>query len=67
MIRKMPAQSFGMTKHLQQSTEDDIVRDRLTREALASLRAGFRGPHTEVRKWAESLNTVDPLPLPKPR
>jgi hypothetical protein len=56
-----------MTKHLQQSTEDDIVRDRLTRETLASLRAGFRGPHTEVRKWVESLNTVDPLPLPKPR
>ncbi|MFK4448056.1 hypothetical protein ABH944_007589 [Caballeronia udeis] len=56
-----------MTKHLQQLMEDDNVHDRLTREALASLRAGFRVPHAEVLKWAESLNTVAPLPLPKPR
>ncbi len=55
-----------MTKHLQQSVEDGNAHDRLTREALANLRAGFRVPHAEVRKWAESLNTVDPLPLPKP-
>jgi hypothetical protein len=56
-----------MTKHFQQSTEDDNARDRLTREALASLRTGFRVPHAEVRKWAESLNAVAPLPLPKSR
>ncbi|CAN7440545.1 hypothetical protein LJR029_000465 [Caballeronia sp. LjRoot29] len=52
-----------MKKHLQQSPED--VRDRLTREALASLRAGLRVSHAELRKWAERLNTANPLPLPK--
>jgi hypothetical protein len=51
-----------MTKHSPQST--DYVRDRLTREAMASLCAGFRVPHAKVRKWAESLNTANPLPLP---
>jgi hypothetical protein len=55
-----------MTKYLQQSVEDGNTRDRLTREALASLHAGIRVQHAEVRKWAESLNTVAPLPLPLP-
>jgi predicted transcriptional regulator len=54
-----------ISKALEQMLEVEETRDRLTREGLASLRAGAKIQHEKVRAWAESLNTDKPLPLPK--
>lgn len=40
-------------------------RDRLTREALADVDARRVTDHHAVQAWAESLNTDEPLPLPR--
>jgi predicted transcriptional regulator len=42
-------------------------KDRLTREAMAEVDAGFVIPHEEVEAWALSLETDTPLPRPRPR
>lgn len=39
----------------------------LTREALADVDAGRVIDHQAVQAWAESLNTNQPLPRPRPR
>jgi len=44
-------------------TDDD--KDRMTREAMESSRAGHTVSHERVRSWVESLNTDNPLPLPQ--
>lgn len=54
-----------ISKALEQYVELEDTRDRLTREGIASLRAGASVLHTDVRTWAESLNTKKPLPFPK--
>jgi predicted transcriptional regulator len=54
-----------ISKALEQFIELEDTRDRLTRDGMASLRAGLGIPHADVRAWAESLNTASPLPLPK--
>ncbi|SAL62602.1 Ribbon-helix-helix protein, copG family [Caballeronia udeis] len=54
-----------ISKALEQFVELEDTRDRLTRDGMASLRAGAGIPHAEVKAWAESLNTDKPLPLPK--
>ncbi|ATI93565.1 ribbon-helix-helix protein, CopG family [Salmonella enterica] len=40
-------------------------RDRLTREALAEVEAGQVIDHQSVQAWAESLDTEQPLPVPR--
>lgn len=40
-------------------------RDRLTREALTDVDMGRVIDHQAVQSWAESLDTDDPLPLPR--
>ncbi|HSB73718.1 MAG TPA: ribbon-helix-helix domain-containing protein [Candidatus Methylomirabilis sp.] len=42
-------------------------RSRITREALADVDAGRVIDHQAVQAWAESLNTDQPLPRPRPR
>jgi predicted transcriptional regulator len=42
-------------------------KDRLTLEALAEVDAGLVIPHEEVRAWALSLGSDNPLPRPEPR
>lgn len=40
-------------------------RDRLTQEALTDVDAGRVIDHQAVQKWADSLSTDEPLPLPR--
>lgn len=40
-------------------------RDRLTQEALADVDAGIVVDHLSVQAWADSLDTDQPLPLPR--
>jgi len=40
-------------------------RERLTREALADVDAGHVIDQQAVQAWADSLDTDDPLPLPR--
>lgn len=40
-------------------------RSRLTREAMADVDAGRVIDHQSVQAWAESLNTDNPLPVPR--
>ncbi|ECC8259774.1 ribbon-helix-helix protein, CopG family [Salmonella enterica] len=40
-------------------------RDRLTRETLAEVEAGQVIDHQSVQAWAESLDTEQPLPVPR--
>ncbi len=41
-------------------------RHQLTLEGLADIAAGRVVDHVEVKRWAESLGTDNPLPLPGP-
>ena len=45
--------------------DQEEERERLTREALADVDAGHVVDHQAVQAWANSLNTEDPLPLPR--
>lgn len=40
-------------------------RDRLTREALGDVDAGSVVDHSAVQAWADSLETDQPLPVPR--
>ncbi len=40
-------------------------RDRLTHEALADVDAGRVIDHQAVQAWADSLDTGEPLPVPR--
>ena len=46
---------------------DEEERHQLTLEALAEVDAGRTVPHDEVKRWAASLLSATPLPLPKSR
>jgi predicted transcriptional regulator len=39
-------------------------RSRLTREAMADVKAGLVIDHQTVQAWADSLDTDNPLPVP---
>lgn len=45
--------------------EQEEERSRLTREALDDVDAGRIIDHQAVQAWAESLNTSNPLPIPR--
>lgn len=45
--------------------DQEEERSRLTREALEDVDAGRVIDHQAVQAWADSLGTVDPLPLPR--
>ena len=45
--------------------EQEEVRSRLTREALADVDAGRVIDHQAVQAWADSLGSDTPLPVPR--
>lgn len=45
--------------------DQEEERNRLTREALADVDAGHVIDHQTIQAWANSLETDDPLPLPR--
>ncbi len=45
--------------------DQEEERSRLTREALADVDAGRLIDHQAVQAWADSLDTANPLPLPR--
>ncbi len=45
--------------------DQEEERERLTREALADVDAGHVVDHQAVQAWANSLDTDDPLALPR--
>ncbi len=45
--------------------DQEDERSRLTREALADVDAGRLIDQQAVQAWAESLDTLTPLPLPR--
>jgi predicted transcriptional regulator len=45
--------------------DQEEVRDRLTRDALADGDAGLVIDNQAVQAWANSLSTDDPLPVPR--
>jgi predicted transcriptional regulator len=45
--------------------DQEEERNRLTREALAEVDAGRVVAHQAVQAWADSLDTDQPLPLPR--
>jgi predicted transcriptional regulator len=45
--------------------DQEEERSRLTREALADVDIGHVIDHQSVQAWADSLNTDQPLPLPR--
>ncbi|WP_215404115.1 ribbon-helix-helix domain-containing protein [Janthinobacterium sp. JC611] len=44
--------------------EQEEERSRLTREAMADVKAGHVIGHQAVQAWADSLGTDNPLPAP---
>ena len=45
--------------------DQEEERSRLTREALADVDAGRVIDHQAVQAWADSLDTDEPLPVPR--
>jgi len=45
--------------------DQEEERSRLTRDALADVDAGRVVAHQAVQAWADSLDTDQPLPLPR--
>ena len=45
--------------------DQEEERNRLTHEALADVEAGRVFDHQAVQAWADSLDTDQPLPLPR--
>jgi predicted transcriptional regulator len=45
--------------------EQEEERERLTREALADVENGRVIDHKTVQAWANSLDTDEPLPVPR--
>ena len=45
--------------------EQEEERSRLTREALADVDGGQVIDHQTLQAWAESLDTDEPLPVPR--
>ena len=46
-------------------TEEE--KHRMTLEALADVDAGRVVDHAEVEAWVKSLETKNPLPVPRPK
>jgi predicted transcriptional regulator len=47
--------------------EEDELRDQLTREAMVEARSGLGIDDTDIKAWADSLGTPNPLPMPTPK
>ena len=47
--------------------EEEELRDRLTREAMAEADQGLGIDADEIKAWADSLGGSNPPPMPKPK
>ncbi|WP_410499519.1 CopG family ribbon-helix-helix protein [Chitinibacter sp. S2-10] len=54
-----------MKQALSAWVEQEEERNRLTREALAEVDAGLVIDHQSIQAWADSLDTDNPLPVPR--
>ncbi len=59
------SRGWVVTQALAAWVEQEEERYGLTLEALADVNAGRLIEHAEVKAWAESLATAQPLPLPE--
>jgi len=59
------SRAWIMKQALSSWVAQEEERDRLTREAMADVKAGHVTDHQAVQAWAESLDTDNPLPAPR--
>lgn len=59
------SRGWVMKQALSAWIEQDEERARLTREALTDMDTGRVVDDQAVRAWADSLDTAEPLPLPR--
>ena len=59
------SRNWIMKQALSAWIEQEEERDRLTLEALSDVDTGRVVDHQAVQAWANSLNTDDPLPVPR--
>ncbi len=62
--RRDRSRGWIMKQALSEWVAQEERRYQLTLEALADVDVGKTVEHEEVEKWAESLDTDKPLPLP---
>jgi predicted transcriptional regulator len=62
--RRDRSRGWIMKQALSDWVAQEEKRYRLTLEALADVDAGRTVDHDQVEKWADSLDTAKPLPLP---
>ncbi len=59
------SRGWVMKQALSAWIDQEEERSRLTREALADVDAGRVIDHQAVQAWADSLDTDEPLPVPR--
>lgn len=66
-LAERPERSRGwiMKQALASWIAQEEDRDRLTREALADVGEGRVIDHQAIQAWADSLDTDEPLPIPR--
>ncbi|MDX2104171.1 MAG: ribbon-helix-helix protein, CopG family [Alphaproteobacteria bacterium] len=64
-VRLDRSRGWVMKQALSAWIAQEEERDRLTQEALADVDAGQVVPHQAVQAWADSLDTDQPLPVPR--
>ena len=63
--RRDRSRGWIMKQALSAWVEQEEQRYRLTLEALADVDAGRTVDHDDVEKWVESLDSKQPLPMPR--
>lgn len=60
------SRGWVMRQALSAWVAEEDERDRLTREAMVDVDTGTVISHANVRAWADSLSSDQPLPRPTP-
>ena len=58
------SRGWAVKQALSAWVDQEEERSRLTREAMADVKAGHVIDHQAVQAWADSLDTDNPLPAP---
>jgi predicted transcriptional regulator len=64
-VRLERSRGWIMKQALSAWIDQEEERSRLTREALADVEAGRVIDHQSVQAWADSLNSDNPLEVPR--
>ncbi len=64
-VRLERSRTWIIKQALSSWIDHEEERQRLTLEAMADVDAGHVIDHEAVQKWAESLSTKNPRPLPR--